>query len=217
VPEERSSPPSWWRGQIPDAVPVWTPNTAVFQGLVTELDLDEVPLAVGSLRSVRFEKASCSGLAVSLDEVHLATMWSSFEECRFHQRSRRLHRGGPDPQGSFGHRPSLFKNCTFVGVRLRVRAGFSVDQARFEDCTFQRCRFEEHFSFNADYLRCKFVGPIKTAVFYGTNPDTGRRNDIVDNDFTDAILSDNVAWRGDFPIGQQRWPVGYHPLVDDVV
>jgi hypothetical protein len=181
----------------------------VLSGQVADLDLGLVPLGPQQLKSVRFDRASCSGLDIALDEVSLTTMWSSFERCRFHQRSRRLHRDGFEPQGSFGDRPSLFTGCAFVGVRLRLRAGFSVGQARFEDCTFERCRFEEHFSFSADYVRCKFVGPIKTAVFFGTDPNTGRRNDIVDNDFTAADLSDNVDWRDDFPKDKQRWPAGY--------
>ena len=191
-------------------MPAWSPDTAVITGSVAEIDLAAVPLGAKSLlKRVRFEHAACSGLDVTLDEVHLGTFWSSFQQCRFHQRSRRLHREGVEPQGSFGNRPSLFKNCTFVGVRLRLRAGFSVGEARFEDCTFERCRFEEHFSFAADYVRCTFVGPIKTAVFFGVDPDTGRRNDIVNNDFTNATLSDNVAWRRDFPETDQRWPDGY--------
>jgi hypothetical protein len=198
--------PDWWRGQTPDTIPVWTPETVVITGAVTKLDLGAVPLGSEHLRTVRFDQADCSGFDLPLDELHLVTMWSSFVECRFHQRSRRLHREGAEPQGSFATRPSVYRYCSFVGVRLRLRAGFSVGQARFEDCTFERCRFEEHFSFEADYVRCKFVGPMKTAVFYGRSPRTGRRNDIADNDFTGASLSDNVGWRGDFPLERQRWP-----------
>jgi hypothetical protein len=209
------SEPEWWRGQTPDAVPVWSSDTAVITGVVAELDLQAVPMGTQSLRSLRFERAAASGLDLALDEVHLSAMWSSFEQCRLHQRSKRLHPAGAEPQGSFAHRPSLFKGCTFTGVRLRLRAGFSVGQARFEDCTFERCRFEEHFSFAADYLRCTFVGPIKTAVFYGTDPNTGRRNEVVDNDFTAATLSDNVGWRGGFPVADQLWPDGYVPPIRD--
>jgi hypothetical protein len=154
-----------------------------------------------------------TGLEVSLDEVGLTTLWSSFEDCTFRQRSRRLHRDGAEPQGSFGHRPCLYRRCTFVGVRFRLRAGFSVGEARFEDCVFDRCRFSEHFSFDAEYVRCRFVGKMTMAVFNCVSPRSGRRNEIVDNDFTHTEFSDNVAWRGDFPVDDQRWPDGYRPPI----
>ncbi len=197
-------------------MPVWTPETAVLTGNVTTIDLAAVPLAnPASLRSIRFHQADVRDLTLRLDEVHLDCQWSSFADCTFTQRSRRLHRDGFEPQGSFGGRPSVYRRCRFVGVRFRLRAGFGVGEARFEDCVFERCRFEEHFSLQADYLDCRFVGPMKMAVFFGSDPKTGRRNDIAGNDFTQARFTDNIAWRGGFPLQQQNWPVDYTPLVDD--
>ena len=212
----REPAPDWWRGKRPERFPIKIPQQLVLRGEVNELDLNAVPLdGRTQLKRLCFEQATCRGLHVTLDELSLSTRWSSFEDCRFQQRSRRLHREGFEPQGSFGHRPCLYRNCTFVGVRLRLRAGFSVGYARFEDCIFERCRFEEHFSFDAEYVRCRFVGPVKMAVFNGTSL-SGRRNEIVDNDFTEALLSDNIGLRNDFPSRDQRWPAGYNPPADDI-
>lgn len=208
--------PAWWRGRTPGKVPVWTPETAVLTGAVATVDLTAVPLSVLSvLRPVRFDRADVQGLMLPLDEVQLDCQWSSFEDCTFTQRSRRLHRDGFEPQGSFGSRPSVYRRCRFVGVRFRLRSGFGVGEARFEDCVFERCRFEEHFSHQADYVGCCFVGPMKMAVFFGYDPKSGRRNDIADNDFTQVRFTDNVAWRGDFPLQRQRWPTDFTPVVDD--
>jgi hypothetical protein len=56
---------------------------------------------------------------------------------------------------------------------------------------------------------------MRTAVFFGTDPNSGRVNEIHDNDFTDVAFSSNVGWRGDFPVLDQRWPESFTPLVDD--
>jgi hypothetical protein len=197
-------------------VPVWSAQTAVFKGPVTAVDLATVPLtSPDGLRNVLFDRAAVHALTLPLDEVHLDCQWSSFDGCTFTQRSRRLHRDGFEPQGSFGSRPSLYRDCRFVGVRFRLRAGFGVGEARFENCVFERCRFEEHFSDRADYVGCRFIGPVKMAVFFGCDPQSGRRNDITGNDFTQARFTDNVAWRRDFPLQHQHWPTGFTPLVDD--
>jgi hypothetical protein len=207
--------PAWWRGQVADQMPTWQPEDRVFTGQVDDLDVSGVPLGRGLLRAVVFDQARVSDADISLDDIGLVTAWSEFTECTFHQRGTRLHPDGEEPQGSFGNRPSVFRGCTFRDVRLSVRAGFSVGQARFEDCTFERCRFEEHFSWSAEYVGCRFVGPMRTAVFFGTDPNSGRVNEIHDNDFTDVAFSSNVGWRGDFPVLDQRWPESFTPLVDD--
>jgi hypothetical protein len=201
--------PAWWRGRVPDHVPVWRPDDLVLSGRVSSVDLMTSPLDESQLRAVRFDRAEVTGVDLRLDEIDLTTMWSSFDGCVFRQRSRRLHRDGFEPQGSFGNRPCVYRSCRFVGVRLRVRAGFDVGEARFENCTFELCRFQEFFSFSADFVGCRFVGPIKMAVIYGMDPHTGRRNDIEGNDFRAAMLSDNIGLRGDFPVKSQLWPDGF--------
>lgn len=83
--------------------------------------------------------------------------------------------------------------------------------------SFRRCRFEEHFSFCADYVGWTFEGRIRTAVFHGRAPDgtgcDGKVNQIVRNDFTHALLTDNVDWRGSIDLSAQSWPDGYAPVV----
>jgi hypothetical protein len=196
-------------------MPTWTRETRVVDGVADHLDLSGVPLGPGKPRPVIFDQAEVTDATIALDDLHLGAAWSAFVDCSFHQRSRRIHPDGEEPQGSLGNRPSLYSHCLFRGVRLRVRGGFSVGEARFEDCVFDGCRFEEHFSFAADYVRCRFVGPMRTAVFYGTDPETGRRNQIVENDFREAAISSNVGWRGAFPLDAQVWPEGYEPVVND--
>jgi hypothetical protein len=41
------------------------------------------------------------------------------------------------------------------------------------------------------------------------------RNEIRDNDFSQALITSNVAWRTSFPVDQQRWPANYTPLVEN--
>lgn len=202
-------PPDWWRGQTPVDSRHSRADAVVISGAVSSFDPQEVPLGAQLLRRARFERARCSGLTISLDELRLQSFWSEFQDCRFSQRGRRVHDEGAEPQGSFGNRPSRYTACTFTGVRFRLRAGFSPGQARFEACVFEDCRFEEHFSPDADYIRCQFVGPVRTAVFFGVSPTTGRRNQIEENDFSAADLGEGVAWRAEFPIDRQRWPAGY--------
>jgi hypothetical protein len=50
------------------------------------------------------------------------------------------------------------------------------------------------------------------AVIYGTDPHSGRRNQIEGNDFSEAILSGNIGLRGGFPIDSQVWPQDYSPV-----
>jgi hypothetical protein len=104
----------------------------VLTGSVEAVNLDDAPLSRSvMLRSLSFEHAEVRGVDLQLDEVRLSVMWSEFEDCTFRQRSRRLHRDGLEPQGSFGNRPSVYRRCRFEGLRMRTRAGFSVMEARF--------------------------------------------------------------------------------------
>lgn len=179
----------------------------IVSGEVTSLDVSLAPLGPPPLllRSIGFRKAVVEGVELSLDEVHLSVLDSSFVGCTFTQRSRRLHRDGSEPQGSFGNRPgSTYRGCVFRGVRLRTLAGFSVGHARFEDCIFERCRFNGTLSHNADFVRCMFIGPVKGAVFSGTCLDTNSSNEFIDNDFTAATL-ENVDFRAGIDMARQTF------------
>jgi hypothetical protein len=164
-----------------------------------------------------FDRVQAHGAVVVLDDLFLDIAWSELDECVFRQ-SRKTGSDGSQPQGNLGFRRTVYRRCEFDGVRFRTRAGFSVGQSRFEACIFRRCRFEEHFSFCADYIDCVFEGPIRTAVFYGRAPDgnfcDGKVNEIRGNDFRAATFSDNVAWRLGVALDSQQWPDGYVPAVD---
>jgi hypothetical protein len=214
----RRSKPDWWRGTSPRRLPAYG-NGRLLRGEVREFDSEQVPTGrYSSLRSVFFQQATGIGVEVALDEVHLAVAWSQFVRCTFRQRSGRLNAEGAAAQGSFGIRPSLYRDCDFVGVRFANLGRFSTGAARFEDCRFDRCRFNGHFSFDSDYIDCVFAGKIDGCVWYGTVPpghdQAGRRNEFIANDFGAATFGSNVAWRGRFDFGAQRWLERYVPLAD---
>jgi len=129
-----------------------------------------------------------------------------------------LNEHGVAAQGSFGNRPSIYRNCTFDRVRFKALGGFSMLSARFEDCTFLNCRWEGHFANDADLVNCTFIGRMNGCAWFGhgTTPDgtTKRRNVIHGNDFTRTQFTDNVGWRLGFPISDQTWPEGFSPLID---
>jgi len=144
--------------------------------------------------------------------------WSEFDGCTFHQRVRPvLNESGFAAQGSFGNAPAIYRSCTFERVRFKGLGGFSLSQARFEDCTFLNCRWDGHFAHSADLIRCRFVGRMNGCVWFGDDVrDTPgkpfRRNEIVDNDFTETLFTDNVDWRFNYPAEAQLFPTGYRPV-----
>jgi hypothetical protein len=197
--------------------PNWGPETFVIEGELGPgpFDFRDIPRqGFGSFPSCGLYEVVSRGADFDLDAVVLGVAWSDFDECTFRQRIRRPI-DGLWPQGSLALKPTIYRRCMFEGVRFRIRAGFSVGHARFEECIFRRCRFEEHFSFCADYVRCRFEGTIRTALFYGRAPDgvgcNGKVNEIVGNDFTHAVLGENVGWRGNVDLSAQTWPEGYTP------
>ncbi|WP_460938121.1 hypothetical protein [Phycicoccus ginsengisoli] len=166
------------------------------------------------------EQARAQGLTIALDDRQLLVSWSEFDDCTFTQRlgGRVLNASGEAAQGTFGwtNGPSLYRRCRFVGVRFKALGGFGMGAATFEDCVFDRCRFNGHFADTADLVDCRFLGRIDGCAWYGSGPESegGRRNDIRGNDFTEAHITANVGWRGGFDLGAQRWPQGFVPTVD---
>jgi uncharacterized protein YjbI with pentapeptide repeats len=168
-----------------------------------------------SLRGYAFERVAASNVVFDLDELSLHVANSIFENCCFRQQAKR--RRDPPPQGNLGRRPTTYRRCAFEQVQFHVGPGFSVGQARFEECRFHHCGFLSHFSFCADYIDCNFTGIVHTAVFYGRDPDGShcrrKRNEFRGNDFTDARLVD-VGFRCRIDTTAQRWPDGYQPVID---
>jgi uncharacterized protein YjbI with pentapeptide repeats len=158
--------PEWWRGYRPtEPGPTWSPPSQVtFSGEVDEVDLSAVPLNGDMLRDVEFAHAEVRGVELALDELSFLAHWSTFEDCVFRQRSKRPHPEGWEPRGQFAWRPTVYRRCKFVGVRLRSHNGFSMRGARFEDCVFERCRWSVNLN-DVDLLRCRIVGPVSSVVW----------------------------------------------------
>jgi len=199
--------------------PNWSPTTTIFKGVIKGpvMDFKSIPPKVGSpLRNCALSEARARQVEFDLDEVHLSISWSAFDGCTFRQRLKRSY-DGTWPQGSFAIEPTIYRKCTFIGIRFQTLGGFSAGQARFEDCEFKGCRFDGLFSHCADWVRCTFHGAMSGCVFYGSAPSgqpcAGKVNEILGNDFTDVRFT-NVGWRRGIDVDAQRWPTGYVPDTD---
>ncbi len=171
------------------------------------------------LQGLGFYGAQVCDVELWLTGVHLAVRWSEFDRCHFRQRTRPiLNSAGAAAQGCFGNSPAVYRGCTFERVRFKTLGGFSTDRATFEDCTFLNCRWEGHFAYETQLLGCRFIGHINGCVWGGESLATegiaSRRNLISGNDFSRAMITDNVSWRRGFPLADQVWPTDYVPVPD---
>lgn len=211
--------PKWWRDTKPTDLPAY--GALQLQGKVDALDLDAVPVDPGSgLRDLFFHRAHVTGLTIPLDWMHLTVTWSEFDNCTFTQKGGGiLNEHGTSAQGSLAARPSIYRNCVFQGVRFKGLGGFNMMASRFENCDFLQCKFNGHNATETDLVNCRFIGKIDGCNWFGTVPehehDAGRRNDIANNDFSQATLTDNIGWRGHFDIDSQIWPPGASPSLLD--
>lgn len=173
--------------------------------------------AEGGLVARLFFRALISDVDLVLNDVQLAVAWSQFDRCLFRQRVRPvLNEYGVAAQGSFGIRPTLYRDCTFERVRFKQLGGFNMDSARFERCTFIHCRWEGHFATEADLIDCVFVGRMNGCTWSARTRRSGpsRRNVIEGNDFTATQSTANVGLAvQDFPIYAQL-AVDYLPVID---
>lgn len=105
---------------------------------------------------------------------------------------------------------SVFRDCRFDDADLRhARLGGS----RFERCTFDDTRLEDSDTASAEFIGCRFAGPLERVTFYGAPPRSEtkrldpprRRNEFRANDFRDAELLD-VAFADGVDMDQQRFP-----------
>jgi hypothetical protein len=212
----RNADPEWWRADRPEPVPA---GNKWIRDEIAAFDASTLPPTKwpGHYPSVYFYEATVSGIDLLLDELHLNAAWSEFIGCTFRQKTAPLSLQGFPAQGSFGSRPSIYRDCDFVGIRFKNAGRFSTGAARFENCRFTRCRFNGHFAYESDFVDCTFTGKVDGCVFGGCTPPSGpygqpgRRNVITGNDFTGARLTDNIGWRYGFDLDAQRWPDGYVP------
>lgn len=179
-------------------------------GEVHAEDLAAAPVTNSGLRGVRLFRARLVREDLDLTDLHLHVRWSELEDCRISQRVRPvLNEHGMAAQGSLGAAPSVYRRCTFTRVRFKTAGGFSLGQARFEECRFESCRWEGAFAHAADLLDCTFTGRMNGCVWFGEDRRTGRRNEVRGNDFSGVDFTGNVGWRADFPFAEQAWPEGY--------
>lgn len=105
---------------------------------------------------------------------------------------------------------SVFRDCRFDGADLRRT---DLGQSRFERCTFDDARLENSETETAEFIGCRFAGPLLALTFYGTPSSAQakrmdpprRRNEFRANDFRDAELLD-VAFAYGIDMDRQRFP-----------
>ncbi|WP_272463887.1 hypothetical protein [Intrasporangium calvum] len=141
-----------------------------------------------------------SGVRFLLEDVHVTFASSIFTSCVFEGK-----RAWP-AAGAFGHTSgrSVYRDCHFLGVNFDLH-GFSLGWARFERCTFERCRTGHIYSPRADLVGCRFIGRVDNAQLLGADPATGIPNDIRDNDFSNAELG-RVSFQAGARPEDQLWP-----------
>lgn len=115
---------------------------------------------------------------------------------------------------------SVFRDCYFDGADIRrARLG----QSRFERCTFDDARLDSARAEAAEFIECRFAGPLDGVTFHGvpSGPESKRleprrrRNEFRGNDFRDAELLD-VAFVAAVDMDLQRFPEDeLHVRIDD--
>lgn len=115
---------------------------------------------------------------------------------------------------------SVFRDCYFDAADMR-RARLA--QSRFERCTFDDARLDGVHAEAAEFIDCRFAGPLDDVTFYGKPSGSEaerldprrRRNEFRGNDFRDAELLD-VAFVAGVDMERQRFPDDeLHVRVDD--
>lgn len=154
----------------------------------------------------RFDGRRLEG--VRFERIKDAPDWLSFRDCDFVDCEFvdcRLdwYLGSPLPDPGAASR---FKRCVFTRCDLR---NVYVRRARFEDCTFDSCRWNAHF-FAVDLLRNRFVGTVDSLSLWGREDKPGApRNVIIGNDFSQADLL-GMGLSAEVPVDDQLWPRDEH-------
>jgi uncharacterized protein YjbI with pentapeptide repeats len=138
---------------------------------------------------------------------------------------------------------SRFKNCTFVGARIRdacwgggrkrtvyVECQFdganfgsvSPGNARFVDCSFENVRISEFLGRDVELINCKFSGVLEKGFLNGRRDrsEVGlferRRNRIEGNDFSECELKD-FSFRTGIRLERDKLPSGpQYVFIDDL-
>jgi hypothetical protein len=106
---------------------------------------------------------------------------------------------------------TIFRRCAFDGAKMHevsTRSSLRFGNSRFEECTFLDARLRGWFTDEAEFVGCRFRGPVDRCNFFGrpVNPVTPprRENEFVANDFRQAELI-WCSFRG-IRVGEQLWP-----------
>ncbi len=105
---------------------------------------------------------------------------------------------------------SVFRDCSFDGADLRRAL---LGQSRFERCTFDDACIDGSHTESAEFVDCRFAGPLDGVTFYGApsvseakrSDPPRKRNEFHGNDFRDAELID-VAFVSGIDMRRQRFP-----------
>ncbi len=113
---------------------------------------------------------------------------------------------------------SVYRECVFDHADLRAPATSTgpLGRARFERCTFDGARIHGWFSFEAEFVECRFSGQITECTFHGRPLDEERPfldrllgrvrpNEFRGNDFRRCELLHTLFKRG-IDVAAQQWP-----------
>jgi len=155
---------------------------------------------VDSLRRLVFDHQQVQGATYSYEQFdEFLAVSSSFKQCFFeHLSIRSACFGG-------GRRESVYEACSFDGSKIDCGAA---GVARFVGCTFRDAYVFNFFGLSISMVDCVFSGTLHKVAFYGTNPETRKRNEFRGNDFREALFNE-VTFREGIDLTLQRFPDGW--------
>lgn len=123
----------------------------------------------------------------------------SFKRCTFERLSTRSACFGG------GRRESVYEACSFDGSKIDCG---TAGVAKFVGCSFRDTYIFNFFGLSISMIDCVFSGTLHKVAFYGTNPESRKRNEFRGNDFREARLND-VAFREGIDLTLQRFPANW--------
>jgi hypothetical protein len=175
----------------------------------------------GELRDLRFEtdgKESVSFWSAQVDDVDFSgnrfwNFWtdsSRFSRCDFRDVKFDALRLG-------NNEGTVFSDCIFD--RADLSADGALGRVRFERCSFEGSKVRGWFSFEGEFVDCRFATKVVECTFHGHEREDDRRildrlfrrplrrNEFRGNDFRRAELIWTAFTRG-IDISAQLWPEG---------
>ncbi|MDP9815236.1 pentapeptide repeat-containing protein [Spirilliplanes yamanashiensis] len=129
---------------------------------------------------------------------------STFERCRFDNVRADVAELG------VGSAPTVFRDCSFDGSGF---ARTSLDQVRFERCTFRNVVMRDWIAPYGDFVDCIFGGEFPGLTVFGSSPE--RSNEVAGNDFRDAVMLGG-GFRAGVDLSLQQLPIDLrHVFISD--